>query len=331
MQQQNKNRLKNFSASKFTKYFLSFSLAFLVIGVILFCILGFNLGMDFTGGSTYEVKVGEISQTDYDTIKNELGQVVSNNGVSYTISTKDSGADMVMEIKCQTQDPTLQEKIYQDLSAATTYTVTSSGFQGATTTGETLTNAFIAIFLALIAMLVYIAIRFELISGVAALVALLHDVLMMCAFVVLFRIEINASFVAALITILGYSINNTIIIFDRIRENMKMPDLQRETPKEIANLSVRQTLRRTINTSITTILAIFLLTIIGVPSMREFVLPIFIGLIVGTYSSIFISPHLWSYLMNRSKKLDKKRKQKETEKQLDAEQPVVEAEATPVK
>ena len=305
---QNKDRLKNFNASKYTKYFLSFSLAFLLVGVILFCVLGFNLGMDFTGGSTYEVAVGEISQTEYDTLKNDLGQVVSSEGISYSISTKNSGADTVMEIKCQTQDSELQETLYQNLSAATSYTVTSSGFQGATTTGETLTNAFIAIFLALVAMLVYIAIRFELISGVSALVALLHDVLMMCAFVVLFRIEVNASFVAAIITILGYSINNTIIIFDRIRENMKMPDLQRLSPNEVANLSVRQTLRRTINTSITTILAIFLLTIIGVPSMREFVLPIFIGLIVGTYSSIFISPHLWSYLMNRSKKLDKKQK-----------------------
>ena len=327
----NKLKLNNFNASKYTKYFLAFSLTFLLIGIILFCIVGFNLGMDFTGGSNYEVAVGEISETEYAELKNNLGQVVANENVSYSISTKNSGADMVMEIKCQTQDPALQETIYQNLSNATTYTVTSTGFQGATTTGEVLTNAFIAIFLAMIAMLVYIAIRFELISGVAALVALLHDVLMMCAFVVLFRIEVNASFVAALITILGYSINNTIIIFDRIRENMKMPDLQRNTPNEIANLSVRQTLRRTINTSITTILAIFLLTVIGVPSMSEFVLPIFIGLIVGTYSSIFISPQLWSYLMTRSKKLDKKRRQKETQTVVETQENVVEADATPIK
>lgn len=328
----NKNKLQNFNASKYTKYFLSFSLACLLIGVIFFCIFGFNLGMDFTGGATYEVKVGDITETEYNNLKTELGQVVSNEGVSYSISTKNSGADMVMEIKCQTQSETVQTTLLEKLEAATTYDVVSNGFQGATTTGETLTNAFIAIFLALIAMLVYIAIRFELISGVAALVALLHDVLLMCVFVVLCRIEVNASFVAAIITILGYSINNTIIIFDRIRENMKMPDLQKSTPKEIADLSVRQTLRRTINTSITTILAIALLTILGVPSMREFVLPIFIGLIVGTYSSIFISPQLWSYLMTRSKKLDKKRRQKETDAVVKAEQQtVVEAEASPVK
>ena len=184
------NKFKNFNASKYTKYFLSFSLAFLLIGVILFCILGFNLGMDFTGGSTYEVSVGEISDADYNNLKQELGTVVSNEGVRYTISAKNSGADMVMEIKCQTQDEAVQQTLYQNLTDATTYTVTSTGFQGATTTGEVLTSAFIAIFLALVAMLVYIAIRFELISGVSALVALLHDVLMMCAFVVLFRIEV---------------------------------------------------------------------------------------------------------------------------------------------
>lgn len=322
------NKFKNFNASRYTKYFLSFSLACLLIGAILLCVLGFNLGMDFTGGSTYEVAVGEISDTDYNALKQNLGTVVSNEGVAYTISTKDTGADMVMEIKCQTQDEVLQQTLYDNLSAATTYTVTSTGFQGATTTGETLTSAFIAIFLALMAMLIYIAIRFELISGVAALVALLHDVLMMCAFVVLLRIEINASFVAAIITILGYSINNTIIIFDRIRENMKMPDLQKMAPKDLADLSVRQTLRRTINTALTTIFAIMLLAIFGVASMRQFVLPILVGLIVGTYSSIFISPQLWSFLISRSKKLDKKRLSKQNSSTNSTN--VVEAEAKPV-
>ena len=324
------NKFKNFNASKYTKYFLSFSLTFLLIGIILFCILGFNLGMDFTGGSTYEVAVGEISDADYNTLKQDLGTVVSNEGVRYTISSKNSGADMVMEIKCQTQDEALQQTIYQNLTDATSYTVTSTGFQGATTTGEVLTSAFIAIFLALVAMLVYIAIRFELVSGVSALVALLHDVLMMCAFVVLFRIEVNASFVAALITILGYSINNTIIIFDRIRENSKMPNLQNMPYKDLADLSVKQTLRRTINTALTTIFAILLLAILGVPSMRQFVLPILIGLVVGTYSSIFISPQLWSYLMTRSKNIDKKRKQKQTIVATNSAN-IVDAEATPVK
>ncbi len=324
------NKLKNFNASKYTKYFLSFSLAFLLIGVILFCILGFNLGMDFTGGSTYEVAVGEVSDADYNNLKQDLGTVVSNEGVRYTISAKNSGADMVMEIKCQTQDKAIQQTLYQNLTNATTYTVTSTGFQGATTTGEVLTSAFIAIFLALVAMLVYIAIRFELISGVSALVALLHDVLMMCAFVVLFRIEVNASFVAALITILGYSINNTIIIFDRIRENQKMPDLQKMPYKDLADLSVKQTLGRTINTALTTIFAIVLLAILGVPSMRQFVLPILIGLIVGTYSSIFISPQLWAFLMTRSKNIDKKRTPKQTVDNANTTN-IVEAEATPVK
>lgn len=324
------NKFKNFNASKYTKYFLSFSLAFLLIGVILFCILGFNLGMDFTGGSTYEVSVGEISDADYNNLKQDLGTVVSNEGVRYTISAKNSGADMVMEIKCQTQDEAVQQTLYQKLTDATTYTVTSTGFQGATTTGEVLTSAFIAIFLALVAMLVYIAIRFELISGVSALVALLHDVLMMCAFVVLFRIEVNASFVAALITILGYSINNTIIIFDRIRENQKMPDLQKMPYKDLADLSVKQTLRRTINTALTTIFAIVLLAILGVPSMRQFVLPILIGLIVGTYSSIFISPQLWAFLMTRSKNIDKKRTPKQAVDSTNTTN-IVEAEATPVK
>ena len=332
MQNKMQQKLNNFQASRWTKYFVIFSVVFLAIGLLVFCIFGFNLGMDFTGGSTFEVAVGEIETEDCNNLKQELGRAISEEGVAYSISTKNSGADMVLEIKCQTQDEELQATLFSKLSDATTYTVTNTGFQGATTTGETLTNAFIAIFLALIAMLIYIAIRFELISGVSALVVLFHDVLMMCAFVAIFRVEVNASFVAAIITILGYSINNTIIIFDRIRENMKMPNYQNLTSTQVADLSVKQTLRRTINTALTTVLAVFLLTIIGVASMREFVLPILIGLLVGTYASIFISPQIWAFLTARSKKLDKKRKPKEASVETSLTEPkVIEAEATPVK
>ena len=100
------NKFKNFQASRYSKYFLTFSLVFLLIGAIILCIFGFNLGMDFTGGSTYEVAVGEIDAAEYNTLKQDLGNIISNEGVAYTISTKDVGADMVMEIKCQTQDIT---------------------------------------------------------------------------------------------------------------------------------------------------------------------------------------------------------------------------------
>ena len=151
-------------------------------------------------------------------------------------------------------------------------------------------------------MLVYIVIRFELLSGLAAVVALAHDMLMMVCFMAIFHIELNSSFIAALITVLGYSINNTIIIFDRVRENMRFmfgkkgPNGKLIKPAYIANKSVQETVWRSINTTITTLITISLVAIIGVSSIRIFALPIIFGLISGTYSSIFLAPTIWSML-----------------------------------
>ena len=182
------------------------------------------------------------------------------------------------------------------------YNIVNAESKSATTSSELLLNALLAVVIALILIMIYIAFRFEFLSGVAALITLFHDVLIMCACVAIFRIEINSAFVAAIITVLGYSINNTIIIFDRVRENLKKPSLDALSNNDIANLSVKQTLNRTINTSITTIVSIVLLACIGVPQMTEFVVPILIGLVAGTYASIFISAPMWTTLMSKSKR-----------------------------
>ena len=151
-------------------------------------------------------------------------------------------------------------------------------------------SALQAVFLACILMLIYIAIRFELNFGIAAILALVVDVLTMISLYGLFHIEINSPFIAAVLIILGYSINNTIVVFDRIRENMKYGKVHGD---ELVNLSVRQTLSRTISTSVTTILAVAALLVMGTPSLRSYVLPVMMGLIAGTYSSIFVSGSIW--------------------------------------
>ena len=257
----NSNKFKNFQPSKYTKYFVMASASIFLIGLIVFCCLGFNLGMDFTGGSVLEVKVGsELSQQGkFNELSEDINNVLKENGIqSVTIREKSE----VASIEVLYQNPgnmtdaeivTLNEKIHDDLSEALGYTVSQTEAKGATSTSETMTYAFIAIFLALIAMLIYIAIRFKLLSGIATVVILLHDILLMCALVAIFRIEVNASFITAIITILGYSINNTIIIFDRLRENSRKDSLSNLTPMQLADLSVTQTLSRTIITSITTI------------------------------------------------------------------------------
>lgn len=166
---------------------------------------------------------------------------------------------------------------------------------------DLLSNAVKALLIAFACMLVYIAIRFDPFSGVAALLALVHDVLIMCAFMVFFRgvYQVNSSFIAAILTIVGYSINNTIIIFDRIRENTKKPGLSQATRMDIVETSVSTTLSRTINTSLTTMITLVTLYIFGVEAIREFAFPLIVGMLAGSYSSMLLSGQVWAMWMDR--------------------------------
>lgn len=173
-------------------------------------------------------------------------------------------------------------------------TVTGGDMVGATVSAELLFTAIIAVVLSLMFMLIYIGLRFQLSSGLACILALFHDILIMFMFMAICHIEINSNFIAALITILGYSINNSIIIFDRVRENMRSVNAKKFTPEGIANKSVKETLMRSINTTITTLIMILMVAIIGVNEIRIFAFPIIIGLLAGTFSSICIAPSLWA-------------------------------------
>ena len=159
--------------------------------------------------------------------------------------------------------------------------------------------------LAAILILIYISIRFELTSGVCAVVALAHDIIVLCGVYSILRIKIDTNFIAALLTVLGYSINNTIVIFDRIRENTRKA--KKETYAQIANESINQTLRRSINTTITTLLTIGAVYVLGVTSIKVFALPIIIGIVVGTYSSIFVSGSIWAMWRDAAVKSKKKK------------------------
>ncbi|MBZ4644832.1 MAG: protein-export rane protein SecF [Clostridia bacterium] len=145
--------------------------------------------------------------------------------------------------------------------------------------------------IASILMLIYITFRFEFKSGVAAVIAMIHDVLVMLTVYAVFRIPINTSFIAAILTILGYSINDTIIVFDRIRENRKY--MKKEEFSNVVNKSIWQTMARSINTSLTTLLTITVLYILGVQSIKDFAFPLIVGIVSGTYSSIFIASPIW--------------------------------------
>jgi len=152
-------------------------------------------------------------------------------------------------------------------------------------------SAVLSSIIAILLMLVYISFRFEFWSGVAAVISLAQNVLVLVSVYAIFQIPVNSTFIAALLTIVGYSINDTIVIFDRIRENNRFA---KKTPfAEVANTSINQSLTRSINTSITTLLSILLLYILGVESIKQFSLPIIIGIVVGTWSSLTIASPLW--------------------------------------
>ena len=161
---------------------------------------------------------------------------------------------------------------------------------------DLLSNAIKALLIAFVCMLIYIAIRFSPLSGAAALFALVHDILIMCSFMVFFRFafQVNSSFIAAILTIVGYSINNTIIIFDRIRENRKRPGMSQMPMMDVVEVSVSSTLARTINTTLTTLITLVCLFIFGVSSIKEFAFPLIIGMLAGTYSSVLLSGQVWA-------------------------------------
>ncbi len=153
-------------------------------------------------------------------------------------------------------------------------------------------SAFWMSVLACLAILLYVSFRFEFVSGVVAVFALVHDVLLLLGIYSIMHWSVDTNFIAAILTVLGYSINNTIVIMDRIRENTR--HARKETYGEIANCSILQTMNRSINTTITTLLTIGMVYILGVPSIKVFSLPIIIGILVGFYSSVFVAGSLWS-------------------------------------
>ena len=167
---------------------------------------------------------------------------------------------------------------------------------GSTISGEMKRESLVAVLVAAVCMLLYIWVRFSDIRfGVSSVVALLHDVMVTLTFYALIRLSVSSTFIACMLTIVGYSINATIVIFDRIRENKKAMR-RKDTLDGMVNKSISQTLSRSIFTSLTTVIMVVVLYILGVSSIREFALPLIIGLICGTYSSVCVTGALWYVL-----------------------------------
>lgn len=275
-----------------SKIWFSISLVIIIIGLGFMFTKGLNFGIDFKGGTKVVIQLGENfnkAEAD-DIVKKYVPDAVTNevNDNKYEIKASDMDSTKVSEIF-----GALKEKYKLEDSA-----LLEQDEIGASIGKELTRNSLIALGIACIAMLIYIAIRFKMDYGIAALLALLHDVLITLSVFAIFNIPINTPFIAAILTVVGYSINDTIVIFDRVRENVK--SMRTASSEEIADKSLTQTLGRSINTTLTTLFVIAAVNVF-VPTVREFSFPLLIGIAVGAYSSLFIAAPSWVILRNREK------------------------------
>lgn len=290
--------IKNYS-----KQCLMLSAGIMVLALLLSLFgMGINVGIDFSGGMSMQYTMGEaVTQSDIEGVLNGIGLK------DYAVSVQGTGKDSInIRIKAIDEDGVqgVQASITEALQAkypnAAIYG--DVNYVGPVAGATLLRNAFLSVLIAALCMLIYIAIRFDFNSGAAAVLGLVHDVLIMLSFMVILRsfVQMNSSFIAAMLTIVGYSINNTIIIFDRIRENArKMPS---STPRvDVVNRSIKECLGRTINTTLTTLVTIVCLYIFGVSSIREFALPIIVGIISGVYSANMINGYVWAFLEEKKR------------------------------
>ena len=288
-----KNRLKPCAA---------ISAVIMVIALVMTMMgMGMNLGIDFTGGTLMTYNMGASFETA------DVSAALSACGVAdaQIAAVGEENTQVQIRIKDVENTDELRDALESEL--AKTYPAieyVDITRVGAVVGAELISNAIKSLTLAAVLMLVYIAFRFDLYSGVAAVIGLIHDIAIMLSFVVILRgfIRVETTFIAALLTIVGYSINNTIIIFDRIRENAHKNGVRQLPREQIVNLSVTESLPRTLNTTITTLLTIVTLYILGVDSIKQFALPLIIGIVAGTYSANMINGYVWALLMDKRKK-----------------------------
>ena len=278
----------NFS-SKF-KFANILSIFFFILSIIFISFKGLNYGIDFKGGTLIELRSINI---DISSIRVSLNKM---NLGDVNVKKFGKEGDFLIKVEEQGDNDKLIPEIKQNLSDNLNSEINFRRVEnvGPKVSAELLQSGIIAITLSLAAMLFYIWVRFEWQFSIGAIVALFHDVIITLGIFSLLSLEINLSIVAAVLTIVGYSMNDTVVIYDRVRENLSK--YHKLDISDIANLSINETLARTIITSVTTLLALFSIFILGGEILRGFSFAMILGVFIGTYSSIFVaSPILKSF------------------------------------
>lgn len=274
------------------KKFFTGSIAFIVIGIILLGIFKLNLGIDFSSGTRVEIlSENALTKEELTTYLETID--LPSEDIVLSGDNQEIGVIRYKEEFSKEEINAMKSTINKEYGAEPNVSTVSS-----TVGRELAKNAMFALLFASIGIIIYTAFRFEWRMGVAAIVSLLHDVFFMVALFSIFRLEVDITFIAAVLTIVGYSINDTIVTFDRIRENMKRSKkiLDNDDLAAIVNKSLRQTLGRSVNTVLTVAIVVIALLLFGADSIRNFSIALLVGLIAGTYSSIFIAAQLWFVL-----------------------------------
>ncbi len=295
------------------KFFLSITAFIIVVGIVLSCLRGANLGVDFTGGTTVTVNTNE--NVSLSKLKNDLKDMKYT--IKKTSKTDDDVTVTIDEVLGKDEIKDLTNKLEEKYDSTTDIYVVSKIVKQ-----ELTKNAIYSLILASIAIVIYISLRFKFNYAVAGIVALLHDVTIVILFFCIFKIEITSIFIAAILTIIGYSINDTIVTFDMIRENYKTKYKNNIKKSEdlidLVNDSVRLTIFRSILTTITTIIPVICLILFGAREILDFNIALLVGFIAGVYSSIYISNQLWLILEDRKiKKTPIKPKKKDDDDEIE--------------
>ncbi|HHW92132.1 MAG TPA: protein translocase subunit SecF [Firmicutes bacterium] len=267
------------------KLWFLLSALFILPGLISLMVQGLNLGIDFKGGLLLQLQFEETVEVE--NVRNVLAQfdleqsaIQSSESSNIIIRTQNLEDDQRQEVLAA-----LEEKLGN-------YEIMRMQRVGAVISSELRNAAFLALFIAGLLMIAYITVRFEFKFAVAAVLALLYDVLVVIGVFSIFQIEVDSTFIAAILTIVGYSVNDTIVFFDRIRENLK--GYRKGLVAPIVDASVNHVLLRAINTSVTTLFGIVALLFFGGETTKVFALALFLGVLVGTFSSVFIAPNIWA-------------------------------------
>ena len=294
--------MPKFDLAGHRKIWFLISALIIIPGIICMFVRGFNFGIDFTGGTIIDLKFAQpvtIAEVRTSLAKYGLdGSTIQLSGAQSDVTSSEDVMIRTTDLE-EEQRKEVMATLKQDVGD---YTVLREEKVGATIGGELITNALEALVISWALIILYVAYRFEWKFGVAAVLALIHDILIVLSVFSLTQRQIDSSFIAALLTIVGYSINDTIVIFDRIRENLRLHFRRNGDVNALVNTSVYQTLTRSLYTVFTVLFTTFALYFFGGETTKDFAFALLVGFSVGCYSSIFIASPLWIVFRGWSEK-----------------------------